>query len=76
MTLADYLERTGCSQSEFARKIGVSQGMVWQWLHGLRPISAESAKRIELATIDPATGEPALTRHDLRPDLFDPAVAR
>lgn len=64
----------GNSQTELARRMGGStrQGHVYQWLNGLKAVSAESAVLIEKAT----DGE--VTRLDLRPDLFgeiDTAVA-
>lgn len=63
MTLNDYLKTT--TQAALARKIGVSQGMVYQWLHGIRPISALSARAIEEATGG------LVSKVELRPDIFD-----
>lgn len=61
-----YMKRHGLSQQEFADQLGVSQGMVWQWLNGYRPISAERAKKIEYATGG------VIKRRELRPDVFAP----
>ena len=59
-----YIRRKKLSQEAFAHLIGVSQGMVSQWLTGRRPVSAARAKKIEQAT----GGE--LLRHRIRPDIF------
>lgn len=60
MKLNDYIKTT--TQSKFADAIGVSQGMVHQWINAIRPVSAESCVLIEQATAG------AVTRQDLRPD--------
>lgn len=64
MDIPQYLEKHSLSQAEFGKRVGVSQGMVWQWLKGKRPISPTSAIQIERAT----SGE--IARADLRPDLW------
>lgn len=64
MKLNQYLEAEGVSQTEFARRINVSQGMVWQWLNKRRRVSAEQVLSIESAT------DGKVSRHDLRPDLY------
>lgn len=69
MILKSYLRVSKLSQSEFARQLGVTQGAVWQWIEGVQRVSAENAKRIEEITGG------AVTRHDLRPDLW-PAEKR
>jgi len=69
MKISAYLEKHKLSQEQFAKLLGVSQGLVWQWLEGKTRITAERAKEIEGKT----RGE--ITRHDLRPDLFDRARA-
>lgn len=56
------------SQSELARRIGVRQGYVWRWLRANK-VPAERVLAIEAAT------HGAVTRHDLRPDVFGPAPA-
>ncbi len=64
MKLADYLKKEGISQTELARRLGKSPGLVWQWLNEHRPIYAEQVLPIERAT----GGK--VSRHDLRPDLY------
>lgn len=53
------------TQGEFANQLGVTQGLVHQWISGRTRITAERAKQIEEVT------EGKVSRHDLRPDLFD-----
>jgi transcriptional regulator with XRE-family HTH domain len=48
--LPAYLERTGLSQQQFAEKLKVSQGLVWQWLNGETAISPDKARAIEALT--------------------------
>jgi DNA-binding transcriptional regulator YdaS (Cro superfamily) len=64
MLLHDYLETEKVSQTDFARRLGVTQGMVWQWLKGVRRISAEKVIAIETAT------DGKVSRHEIRPDLY------
>lgn len=64
MNLKTAIETFG-SQSGLARAIGVTPAMVSQWVLGQRPISALSAKAIEIAT------KGKVCRHHLRPDIFD-----
>lgn len=64
MELGAYLKKRGLTQEEFGRRLGVSQGLVWQWLNGETDITAERAKEIVQST----GGE--VTPYDLRPDLF------
>lgn len=68
MDIPAFLAAKGLSQEAFAKQLGVSQGLVWQWLSGKTRITAERAKEIEDAT------EGAVTRQDLRPDIFGPVV--
>jgi DNA-binding transcriptional regulator YdaS (Cro superfamily) len=68
MELRKYVEENG-GQTEFARRLGVSQGLVWQWLNEKTGVTWERAKEIEAATGG------AVTRHELRPDIFGPAPA-
>lgn len=55
------------SQTELARRIGCSQVFVHQMVHGLRGVSARLCLPIERAT------NGAVTRYDLRPDIFGEA---
>jgi len=63
MRLSAYLKHSELSQAAFAKKVGVSQGRVSQWLDG-ETIPAERCVAIEKAT------QGRVTRQDLRPDLF------
>ncbi|EEC8908804.1 helix-turn-helix domain-containing protein [Escherichia coli] len=51
------------SQQKLADACGVKQPSVWAWLHGKKKVSAENAKRIELAT----SGN--VRAYQIRPDL-------
>lgn len=63
MDLRSFVEKYG--QTGAAKKLGVTQGAVWQWLNGQR-ITAERAVDIEAKS----GGE--ITRHELLPDIFGP----
>lgn len=63
MTLNEYLNKHGLTQSEFAVALGVTQGAVWHWLSGRKPVSAESCIAIERLTAGEVRCE------DLRPDI-------
>ena len=56
-------------QLALARKIGVSQGHLWCWLHRDKKVPAERC-----ADIEQATGG-AVTCADLRPDVFRRSAA-
>lgn len=62
MNLETYCSERG--QTALATALGVSQGLVWQWLNGRTKVTAEKAIEIEKAT------DGQVTRHDLRPDLY------
>jgi DNA-binding transcriptional regulator YdaS (Cro superfamily) len=71
MDLSEYLSSKSQSQDEFAKQLGVTQGLVWQWLSARTRITAERALQIETETGG------AVTRHELRPDIFgDPPAAK
>ncbi|MFG1371519.1 helix-turn-helix domain-containing protein [Xanthobacter oligotrophicus] len=56
------------SQSALAEKIGVRQSTLWHWLkRAKRGAPAEFVPAIERAT------DGAVTRHELRPDIYGPA---
>jgi len=77
MTLPEYLEKTGISNVDFARKIGVTPGMLSQWLSGHRPISPEKCVLIEKETAGQVTRE-KLRPNDfwlIWPDLKQPKIA-
>lgn len=65
MKLNEYLDKQEISQSSFATKIGVTQGMVYQWLTRSRPVSPEKCVAIEKET----NGK--VSRKDLRPDDWE-----
>ncbi|WP_109477782.1 helix-turn-helix domain-containing protein [Paraburkholderia sp. C35] len=50
MKLSDYLSKHKISQTTFAAQLGVSQGLVYQWLTGKRPVAAEQCPKIEELT--------------------------
>lgn len=56
-------------QKQLAEAINVSQSLAWQWLNGRRPVAAHHCRAIETATGG------AVTRHQLRPDVFGIAPA-
>lgn len=60
MELNKYIETN--SRPDFARAVGVSQDMVYQWLKGIRPVPIGRCAAIEQAT------KGQVTRKDLRPD--------
>lgn len=55
------------SQAALSRAICAPPALVWQWLDGRRPVAPKHCIPIETATAG------AVTRHDLRPDIFGPA---
>lgn len=63
MTLNEYVDQHG--QTATAALLGVSQGLVWQWINGKTRVTAERAIQIETAT----GGK--VDRASLRPDLFE-----
>lgn len=69
MNIPAYLEKHSLTQEQFAKKIGVSQGLVWQWLKGKTRVSPEKAKAIEVST------EREITKAELRPDLWGQEAA-
>lgn len=70
MTLSEYLKTKNLTQAQFANLIGKSQGMVSHWINNRHRVEAEDAKLIETVT------KGAVTRHELRPDLFDPPASK
>lgn len=55
------------SNAALAIQVGVSPGMVSQWVSGKRPVAATRCAAIETAT------KGAVTRYELRPDVFGDA---
>lgn len=71
MDLKTYLDQPGHTQAALAEAIaktpgpkGCTQGLVSQWSLGHLRVTAERAVQIEEAT------DGAITRHELRPDLY------
>ncbi|KHJ60183.1 transcriptional regulator [Burkholderia glumae] len=62
MDILTYLMARNTSQADFAKALGVSQGLVCQWIKKRRPVAADRCVAIERAT------DGAVTRRDLRPD--------
>lgn len=62
MKLADYLSHKALTQQEFADLVGVSQGMVYQWVRGKTPVTPSKCVHIEQMT------EGLVGRKDLRPN--------
>ena len=62
MNLKTYLETT--TQKELAELLGVTQGLVSQWVTERTQITAERCIQIETKT------HGVITRHELRPDIF------
>lgn len=57
-------------QLPLAKRIGVTQSMVWYWLERAKKgVPAEHAIAIERAT------EGHVTAHELRPDIFPPPAS-
>ena len=63
------IEKAG-GQSALARACGVKQGHVWHWLNKSLRVPAEHVLAVEAATGG------SVTRHDLRPDIFEKARSR
>jgi DNA-binding transcriptional regulator YdaS (Cro superfamily) len=62
MKLTDYLKAQEISQIDFANQIGVTSGMLNQWISGHRPIAPHQCVLIEKST------QSLVTRKDLRPN--------
>ena len=57
------------SQSALARKLGLKQAHVWNWLNKAKRVPGEAVLAIEAAT------EGKVKRTELRPDLYPPEAA-
>lgn len=74
--LQDFRSREGLTQERLAKMLGVTQEAIAHWENGRRKISAERALEFEgllKHALDQGQVQAALTRHDLRPDIFGPA---
>lgn len=63
LALRRAVEKAG-GQSALARACGVKQGHVWHWLNKALRVPAEHVVAVEAAT------NGAVSRHELRPDIF------
>ena len=57
--------------SKLAEKLEVSPQVIVNWRKRGR-VPPDRVLAVEAATIDAATGQPRVTRHELRPDLYPP----
>lgn len=64
MNLQTYLQQHQVSQAQFAKRLGVSQGLVWQWVNGKTALTVDRVKQIAVET-----GH-EVTPHELMPDVF------
>jgi len=62
--ITDYMQEAGLTQWEMARKVGVSQAAVHQWMRGICKPSPVHALKIEAVT------EGKITRYQLCPEVF------
>ena len=58
--------RAAGGKARLARLMGVSSVMVHKWVTGRSKVTAERARQMEQVL------ERQVTRHELRPDVFDP----
>jgi len=63
------------TQAELARRVAaftkndrIKQPHVWNWLNRDREVPADMVLAVEASTLD--DGEPRVTRHELRPDIY------
>lgn len=64
MDIPSYIKAHELTQTQFGELVGVSQGMVWQWINGKRPVSPLKAREIETAT------NGAISAASFHPKLF------
>lgn len=62
MNLNKYISQT--TQTALAARVGVTQGMVFQWLSGRKRVAAE-----KVIAVSAASGW-QVTPHELRPDIY------
>jgi DNA-binding transcriptional regulator YdaS (Cro superfamily) len=61
MNLATYLKKTQLNKAAFAREIGISSALLYQFEKGIRPVPPRHCPAIEAAS------DGKVTRKDLRP---------
>lgn len=66
MILQTYLQRTGKTETDFAREIGVAQSSVWRYVRGLRMPKPHILRRITLATDGAVTANDFILETELR----------
>lgn len=64
MDIARYLKKKKLSQAAFARMLGVSPGLVWQWLNDYTNVTPAQAKKIEAKT------NKEVSRSDAAPEIY------
>lgn len=67
-TIADAVNAVG-GQVALAKQLGVNPSLISQWVTGRLKVAARHCLSIESATSG------AVTRYDIRPDVFGPAPA-
>lgn len=63
-TLRAYMALNRVTQRQLADHLKVTQGLIYQWLSGIRKVSAE-----KVLSVCEATGW-QVTPHELRPDIY------
>lgn len=69
MNLSNYLSKPEIVAKDVAAALKVPNSLLSQWKTGVRRVPAEHCRAIEKVT------NSAVTRYDLRPDVFGPAPA-
>ena len=69
MNIKQYLKDTQTTQADFGSMLGVTQGLVYQWISGKTKVTATRAIQIERATGG------AINRAELLPDIFGEEAA-
>ncbi|NKI17415.1 helix-turn-helix domain-containing protein [Spongiibacter sp. KMU-166] len=64
MTLDEYVSQERGLQSSIAKALNITPVLISQWANGARRVPGERCVAIEEAT------KGAVTRYDLRPDIF------
>jgi DNA-binding transcriptional regulator YdaS (Cro superfamily) len=70
MHLADFLKERRLSQDEFAQKLGVSQGLVSQWVRGVTRITLKQSLQIKRITRNKVTPEDCVDMYVGPPKRF------
>lgn len=62
MDIEKYIAKQGITISDFARQLGVSRNLVYQWVNNIRPVAARHCPSIEAITAG------KVSRTELRPN--------